>query len=159
MKSFWKPLLLTSAAFGIGIVLVSGAKESFAQKSESGKVQRVHSVIVQRQNIVRSVEMPGTVEGFKTVELYSKIGGFLKDISVDIGDEVKELISIASLRGRLTRPNIKIGLCGEHGANPDNIRFCMEAGLNYVSCSPYAIPLAKLGVAQINIEKMEKEEE
>lgn len=76
-----------------------------------------------------------------------------------LGDEVKELISIAALRGRLTRPNIKIGLCGEHGANPDNIRFCMDAGLNYVSCSPYAIPLAKLGVSQINIEKMEKEEE
>ena len=76
-----------------------------------------------------------------------------------LGEEVKELISIASLRGRLSRPDIKMGLCGEHGANPDNIQFCMEAGLNYVSCSPYAIPLAKLGIAQINIRTAQKEGE
>jgi len=70
-----------------------------------------------------------------------------------LGDPVKELIGIASIRGRLTRPDIKMGLCGEHGANPDNIAFCIEAGLNYVSCSPYAIPLAKLGIAQYNLNK------
>ncbi len=77
-----------------------------------------------------------------------------------LGEEVKELIGIAALRGRLSRPDIKMGLCGEHGANPDNIQFCMDAGLNYVSCSPYAIPLAKLGIAQINIRvKAEQAEE
>lgn len=70
-----------------------------------------------------------------------------------LGDPVKELISIAAARGRLTRPDIKMGLCGEHGANPDNIAFCIEAGLNYVSCSPFAIPLAKLGIAQYNLNK------
>jgi len=70
-----------------------------------------------------------------------------------LGDPVKELIVIASDRGKLTRPDIKIGLCGEHGANPDNIAFCIDAGLNYVSCSPYAIPLAKLGIAQYNLAK------
>ncbi len=72
-----------------------------------------------------------------------------------LGDEVKELISVASIRGKLTRPDIMMGLCGEHGANPDNIRFLMEAGLNYVSCSPYSVPLAKLAIAQINIEARE----
>ncbi len=97
MKTFRKPSLVTSAMFLVGIVLVSGAEESLAQNSKSGKGQRVQSVIVQRQNIVRSVEMPGTVEGFKTVELYSKIGGFLEDISVDIGDEVKEGQELAHL--------------------------------------------------------------
>jgi pyruvate, orthophosphate dikinase len=75
-----------------------------------------------------------------------------------LGEEVKELISVAALRGRLSRPDIKMGLCGEHGANPDNIQFCMEAGLNYVSCSPYAIPLAKLGIAQINIKNQQQQE-
>ncbi len=70
-----------------------------------------------------------------------------------LGDEGKELIEIASIRGRLTRPDIKIGLCGEHGANPQNIKFLMNAGLNYVSSSPYSIPLAKLSIAQINIEE------
>lgn len=75
-----------------------------------------------------------------------------------LGDEVKELIGVASMRGRLTRPNIKLGLCGEHGADPENIKFCYEVGLNYVSCSPYSIPLAKLAIAQMNIEAEEKAE-
>jgi len=73
-----------------------------------------------------------------------------------LGNEVKELIGVAALRGRLTRPDIKMGLCGEHGATPDNIEFCMDAGLNYVSCSPYAIPLAKLAIAQLNLKKAEE---
>ncbi|MDY6933742.1 MAG: putative PEP-binding protein [Spirochaetota bacterium] len=68
-----------------------------------------------------------------------------------LGEEVKELIEIASLRGRLTRPDIKIGLCGEHGADPNNIEFCITTGLDYVSCSPYSIPLAKLSIAQNNL--------
>ncbi len=69
-----------------------------------------------------------------------------------LGEEVKELVQVAALRGRLTRPDIKMGLCGEHGADPQNIEFCMKAGLNYVSCSPYAIPLAKLAVAHANLQ-------
>jgi len=68
-----------------------------------------------------------------------------------LGEEVKELIEIASVRGRLVRPDLKIGLCGEHGANPQNIKFLIETGLHYVSTSPYSIPLAKLSIAQLNI--------
>ncbi|MDR1278345.1 MAG: pyruvate, phosphate dikinase [Treponema sp.] len=66
---------------------------------------------------------------------------------------VKELISLAVERGRLTRPDLVCGLCGEHGANPGNVRFCMDTGLNYVSCSPYSVPIALLAVAQAEIEK------
>jgi len=68
---------------------------------------------------------------------------------------VKELITIATDRGRITRPDLVCGLCGEHGANPANVRFCMDAGLNYVSCSPYSVPIALLAVAQAEIEKVE----
>jgi pyruvate,orthophosphate dikinase len=64
---------------------------------------------------------------------------------------VKDIITIAVERGRLTRPDLVCGLCGEHGANPGNVRFCMEAGLNYVSCSPYSVPIALLAVAQEEI--------
>ncbi len=70
-----------------------------------------------------------------------------------LDDHVKELIALAVSRGRLTRPDLKTGLCGEHGAVPDNIRFCMEAGLDYVSCSSYSVPIAQLVIAQINMEK------
>jgi len=68
---------------------------------------------------------------------------------------VKELIALATDRGRLTRPDLVCGLCGEHGANPENVRFCMDAGLNYVSCSPYSVPIALLAVAQAEIAKTE----
>ncbi|MDR1838350.1 MAG: pyruvate, phosphate dikinase [Treponema sp.] len=69
---------------------------------------------------------------------------------------VKELIALATDRGRLTRPDLVCGLCGEHGANPANVRFCMDIGLNYVSCSPYSVPIALLAVAQAEIEKSEQ---
>ena len=66
---------------------------------------------------------------------------------------VKDLVAMATKRGHLTRPGLVTGLCGEHGANPDNIRFCMAAGLDYVSCSPYQVPLSITAVAQAEIEK------
>ncbi len=66
---------------------------------------------------------------------------------------VKELISLAVNRGRMTRPDLECGLCGEHGANPANVQFCMEAGLNYVSCSSYSVPIALLAVAQVELER------
>ncbi|MBN1518614.1 MAG: pyruvate, phosphate dikinase [Spirochaetales bacterium] len=66
---------------------------------------------------------------------------------------VKELVAMAARRGRMTRPSLEMGLCGEHGANPDNVRFCMDAGLDYVSCSPYSVPIACLAVAQAELER------
>lgn len=71
-----------------------------------------------------------------------------------LGDSVKELIYISAERGRITRPDLKLGLCGEHGADPSNIEFCMEQSeLDYVSTSPYNIPIALLAVAQLNLKK------
>jgi pyruvate,orthophosphate dikinase len=66
-----------------------------------------------------------------------------------LGEQVQELIGLACERGRLTRPDIKVGLCGEHGAEPLNVPFVKEAGLHYVSCSPFGIPIAKLAIAQL----------
>jgi pyruvate,orthophosphate dikinase len=73
-----------------------------------------------------------------------------------LGPQVKEMIKIASERGRLVRPDINLGLCGEHGAEPENIPFAQDTGLNYVSCSPYGIPIAKLAIAQLNLSKKKK---
>jgi pyruvate,orthophosphate dikinase len=61
---------------------------------------------------------------------------------------VGELIQIAAERGRATRPNLKMGICGEHGGDPASIRFCETVGLDYVSCSPYRVPIARLAAAQ-----------
>ena len=69
---------------------------------------------------------------------------------------VKELIEIAVRRGTASRPDLVKGLCGEHGARPENVKFCMEAGLNYISCSSYSVPIALLSIAQLEIEKSGK---
>ena len=61
---------------------------------------------------------------------------------------VGELIKIAIERGRRTRPNIKLGICGEHGGDPKSVEFCHSVGLDYVSCSPYRVPIARLAAAQ-----------
>jgi pyruvate,orthophosphate dikinase len=61
---------------------------------------------------------------------------------------VGELIEIAVERGRKVRPKLKIGICGEHGGDPDSVRFCHRVGLDYVSCSPFRAPIARLAAAQ-----------
>lgn len=66
---------------------------------------------------------------------------------------VKELIEISTKRGLEARPDLCVGLCGEHGASPENISFCMDTGLHYVSCSPYSVPIALLAVAQENLKR------
>jgi len=68
-------------------------------------------------------------------------------VTID-ADGVGELVKIAVERGRGTRANLKLGICGEHGGDPDSIRFCHESGLDYVSCSPFRVPVARLAAAQ-----------
>jgi len=68
---------------------------------------------------------------------------------------VGQLIKIAVEKGRQTRPDIKIGLCGEHGGDASSIEFLCEVGLNYVSCSPFRVPVARLAAAHANL-KTEK---
>lgn len=63
-------------------------------------------------------------------------------------DGVGQLVKMASEKGRATRPNIKLGICGEHGGDPSTVEFCHKVGLNYVSCSPFRVPIARLAAAQ-----------
>ena len=68
-------------------------------------------------------------------------------VSLDV-DGVGELVKLAAERGRAARPGIKLGICGEHGGDPSSIAFCQTVGLDYVSCSPYRVPIARLAAAQ-----------
>jgi pyruvate,orthophosphate dikinase len=68
-------------------------------------------------------------------------------VSIDV-EGVGELVQIAAERGRKARPGIKLGICGEHGGDPASIRFCEKVGLDYVSCSPFRVPIARLAAAQ-----------
>ena len=64
---------------------------------------------------------------------------------------VGQLVKIAAEKGRATRPNIKLGICGEHGGDPSSVEFCHNVGLNYVSCSPFRVPVARLAAAQAQV--------
>ena len=64
---------------------------------------------------------------------------------------VGQLVKMAAEKGRATRPNIKLGICGEHGGDPSSVEFCHNVGLNYVSCSPFRVPLARLAAAQAQV--------
>jgi pyruvate,orthophosphate dikinase len=87
------------------------------------------------------------------------IGGFMEDYlkkkvlpadpfqTID-QDGIGQLIEMSVKKGRKTRENLKIGICGEQGGDPASVEFCHRVGLNYVSCSPYRVPIARLAAAQ-----------
>ena len=79
--------------------------------------------------------------------------GVLEEDPFQVLDQrgVGKLVKMAAEEGRKTRPNIKLGICGEHGGNPKTIDFCHRLGLNYVSCSPIRVPIARLAAAQAAI--------
>ncbi len=88
------------------------------------------------------------------LEIYRQKGIIDQDpfVSIDI-DGVGELVRLGAEKGRAARPGIKLGICGEHGGDPASIRFCEEVGLDYVSCSPFRVPIARLAAAQSAIRK------
>jgi len=64
---------------------------------------------------------------------------------------VGQLVKIGTERGRQTRPDLKVGICGEHGGEPNSVEFCHRVGMDYVSCSPYRVPIARLAAAMAAI--------
>jgi pyruvate,orthophosphate dikinase len=88
------------------------------------------------------------------LSVYVERGIFPRDpfVSLDI-EGVGQLVELAAERGRKTRPDIKLGICGEHGGDPASIAFCESVGLDYVSASPYRVPIARLAAAQAALKK------
>ena len=78
---------------------------------------------------------------------------FNVDPFVSIDDGVKDLVEIGVEKGKKQNKKIKLGICGEHGGDPKSIDFCSKVGLDYVSCSPYRVPIAKLAAAQAELKK------
>ena len=75
------------------------------------------------------------------------------DPFISIDDGVGDLIEMAATKGKKQNKKIKLGICGEHGGDPKSIEFCSKAGLDYVSCSPYRVPVARLAAAQAQLKK------
>jgi pyruvate, orthophosphate dikinase len=105
-------------------------------------------------------DLTQTCFGLSRDDAGSFLGDYLKQglidhdpfVSID-RDGVGELMQIATERGRRTRAKLKLGICGEHGGDPASVRFCQEIGLDYVSCSPYRVPIARLAAAQAALDK------
>ena len=88
------------------------------------------------------------------IERYKQQGIIETDPFVSLDQQgVGELVEIAATRGRQTRQDIKLGVCGEHGGDPASIHFCQSVGLDYVSCSPYRVPIARLAAAQAALDQ------
>tara|TARA_R110002110_G_scaffold280497_3_gene495163 strand:- start:3478 stop:5394 length:1917 start_codon:yes stop_codon:yes gene_type:complete len=91
----------------------------------------------------------------KFLERYQAMGIYETDPFVSLDQEgVGELVKIAVERGRASRPDIKLGICGEHGGDPSSVFFCHRIGLDYVSCSPYRVPVARLAAAHAALDDM-----
>jgi pyruvate,orthophosphate dikinase len=94
----------------------------------------------------------------KFVPIYIEHGILEKD-PFQILDQtgVGQLMKMAIEKGRSSRPNIKLGICGEHGGEPNSVEFCHRIGLDYVSCSPFRVPIARLAAAQAAVkDRMKK---
>ena len=89
----------------------------------------------------------------KFIKIYLEKDIF-KDDPFQVLDQqgIGQLIKMGINKGRKTRKDLKVGICGEHGGEPNSVKFCCKIGMNYVSCSPYRVPIARLAAAQAVIE-------
>ena len=166
------PLVATKAEFDIiKAIIVKVAKEVEAASARSISYQ-IGTMIELPRAALRAGDIAKTAEffSFGTNDLTQTAFGLSRDdagsflgqylslgiletdpfVTIDI-EGVGELVQIAADRGRAVRPQIKLGICGEHGGDPASIAFCEKVGLDYVSCSPYRVPVARLAAAQAAI--------
>ena len=86
---------------------------------------------------------------------FYKEHGIIKTDPFEVLDQegVGQLVRMGVEKGRATKPELKVGICGEHGGEPSSVKFCAKLGMNYVSCSPYRVPIARVAAAQAAIEE------
>ena len=163
------PLIATKAEFDIiKAIIVKVAKDVEAKSGTTlsyhvGTMIELPRAALRAGDIAKEAEffsfgtndLTQTTFGLSRDDSGSFLGDYLAQgifeidpfVSID-ADGVGELVQIAAERGRKTRPNIKLGICGEHGGDPASIAFCEKVGLDYVSCSPFRVPVARLAAAQ-----------
>jgi pyruvate,orthophosphate dikinase len=85
---------------------------------------------------------------------FYKENGIIKTDPFEVLDQegVGQLVRMGVEKGRATKPQLKVGICGEHGGEPSSVKFCAKLGMNYVSCSPFRVPIARVAAAQAAIE-------
>jgi len=163
------PLVMMPKEFAILKALVDKVAAEVMKKSGATLTYKVGTMIELPRAALRAAQIAEQAEFFSFgtndltqttlgisrddsasfIEAYKRLGIVEQDPFVSLDQNgVGELIHIATERGRKTRPGLKIGICGEHGGDPASIAFCHKAGLDYVSCSPYRVPVARLAAAQ-----------
>tara|TARA_B100001769_G_C21761524_1_gene416620 strand:- start:12 stop:602 length:591 start_codon:yes stop_codon:yes gene_type:complete len=166
------PLIGTKAELDFLETIVRNEADGIIKKHQAKIKYLVGTMIEIPRAALTADEIAETAEffSFGTNDLtqmtfgYSRddIGGFLPDyldqkiLPSDPFQQldqtgVGQLVKLGVERGRETRPNLKCGICGEHGGDPESVKFCAKIGLNYVSCSPYRVPIARLAAAQAAI--------
>jgi pyruvate,orthophosphate dikinase len=163
------PLVMTKAEFDLVKDVIVAMAEAVAAETGVTVEYQVGTMIELPRAVLKAGEIAESAEFFSygTNDLTQTALGISRDdaasflgsytskgilatdpfVTID-QDGVGELMRIATERGRQTRSGIKLGICGEHGGDPESIRFCETIGLDYVSCSPYRVPIARLAAAQ-----------
>ncbi|WKA30271.1 pyruvate, phosphate dikinase [Bradyrhizobium roseum] len=168
------PLIATKAEFDLVKARIDATAQSVMKETGKKLAYQVGTMIELPRACLMAGDIAETAEffSFGTNDLTQTTYGISRDdaasflgtyvskgilaidpfISVD-RDGVGELVKIGVERGRKTRPDLKVGICGEHGGDPASVAFCHEIGLDYVSCSPYRVPIARLAAAQASLGK------
>ncbi len=168
------PLIATKAEFDLVKARIDATAQSVMKETGKKLSYQVGTMIELPRACLMAGDIASTAEffSFGTNDLTQTTYGISRDdaagflgtyiakgileidpfISVD-RDGVGELVKIGVARGRKTRPDLKVGICGEHGGDPASVAFCHEIGLDYVSCSPYRVPIARLAAAQAALGK------
>jgi len=168
------PLVMTKPELDLVKARIDAMAAAVAKESGGKLEYQVGTMIELPRAALRAREIAGAAEFFSFgtndltqttlgisrddaasfLEPYKRRGILASDPFVTIDREgVGELVALAAERGRAARPDIKLGICGEHGGDPASIAFCEETGLDYVSCSPYRVPIARLAAAQAALGK------
>ncbi|OYW38172.1 MAG: pyruvate, phosphate dikinase, partial [Azorhizobium sp. 12-66-6] len=168
------PLIATKAEFDIVNAVIQKVAREVEAESGTKLTFQVGTMIELPRASLRAEEIAQTAEffSFGTNDLTQTCFGVSRDdagtflgpyvakgilevdpfVSIDV-DGVGELVKIGVERGRKSRPDIKLGICGEHGGDPASIAFCEQVGLDYESCSPFRVPIARLAAAQAALGK------
>jgi pyruvate, orthophosphate dikinase len=163
------PLIASKAEFDLVKTRIDAMAEAVALETSFKIDYQVGTMIELPRAALQAAEIAKTAEffSFGTNDLTQTVFGISRDdaatflatyiekgvlagdpfVSID-REGVGELVKIATERGRAARPGIKLGICGEHGGDPASVAFCHEIGLDYVSCSPFRVPIARLAAAQ-----------
>jgi pyruvate,orthophosphate dikinase len=169
------PLIASKAEFDLVKASIDATAKMVAAETKSAVKYQVGTMIELPRAALKAGEIATTAEffSFGTNDLTQTAFGISRDdaasflgiymskgiltadpfVSID-RDGVGEFVRIAAARGRKVRPKIKLGICGEHGGDPASVAFCHEIGLDYVSCSPFRVPIARLAAAQAALGKV-----